>query len=185
MLPLMIDVKNKQVTIIGGGRVAFRKLSVFLKHGARIKIISPQVTKGIEDLHEKGSVKWINKEVDKCDLLDAFIVVAATDQRKVNEWVKQEVKENQLICIADRGGSGTFQMLSYKQTGSLTISVSTNGSSPTLSKSLCDKFFQQCSEEFIEELAEIGKKRNELIASSLSAEEKQRLLKTLADSIRY
>ncbi|WP_171050800.1 NAD(P)-dependent oxidoreductase [Bacillus sp. BHET2] len=185
MLPLMVDVKNKQVTIIGGGKVAFRKLSVFLKHGARIKIISPQVTREIENLHEKGHVRWINKEVDKNDLVDAFIVVAATDQRKVNDWVQQEVGDNQLICIADRGGSGSFQMLSYKQTGNLTISVSTNGSSPTLSKRLCEEFFQQCSDEFIEKLDEIGKKRNELIASSLSGREKRLLLKKLADSIRY
>ncbi|BCB03804.1 precorrin-2 dehydrogenase/sirohydrochlorin ferrochelatase family protein [Bacillus sp. KH172YL63] len=183
MLPLMIDVTDKKVTVVGGGRVAYRKLSVFLQHGASVTVVSPRAIIEIEDLYREGRVTWIKREACTEDLLDAFIVIAATDVRQVNEWVKETAGHHQLVCVADQGSEGTLQMTSFHQQGSLTISVSTNGASPLVGKRLCDTFSQQCDEAFVERLNKIGERRRELISSSCSTEEKRRLLRELADKI--
>jgi precorrin-2 dehydrogenase / sirohydrochlorin ferrochelatase len=97
MLPIMIDVNGKQVTIVGGGKVAYRKLSVFLEQGARITVISPVAVDGIQALHEDNRISWVKREVETDDLRNAFIVIAATNERWVNEQVKMHSEENQLL----------------------------------------------------------------------------------------
>ncbi|UOK59507.1 hypothetical protein MGI18_12355 [Bacillus sp. OVS6] len=98
MLPLMIDVKNRLVVIIGGGKIAYRRLSVFLKQGAKIKVISPHVIDEISFLHAQSQLEWKQKEADKEDFNDAFLIVAATDSKEVNAWVARR-RENISLSI--------------------------------------------------------------------------------------
>ncbi|MGG3916276.1 precorrin-2 dehydrogenase/sirohydrochlorin ferrochelatase family protein [Rossellomorea vietnamensis] len=180
MLPIMIDVKDKQVTIIGGGKVAFRKLSVFLEQGARITIISPEVVDEIRVLHEEKRILWIKREVLPEDVNKAFIVIAATNNRSVNEQVKKYSDRNQLLCVVDDGDCGNMQMVSFTQKGTFTIAVSTGGASPILAKKLTNQLSQPFDDSFIEKLAIISSERKEIKASDLSDREKRKLLKELS-----
>ncbi|CAN7386930.1 precorrin-2 dehydrogenase/sirohydrochlorin ferrochelatase family protein [Rossellomorea sp. LjRoot5] len=180
MLPIMIDVKDKQVMIIGGGKVARRKLSVFLEQGARITIISPEVVDEIRVLHEEKKIVWIKREVLPDDVSKAFIVIAATNKRWVNEKVKKYSEENQLLCVVDDGDCGNMQMVSFKQKGKLTIAVSTGGASPFLAKKLTNQLSQPFDDSFIEKLAIISSKRKEVKASDLSEREKRKLLEEIS-----
>ncbi|WP_044336970.1 precorrin-2 dehydrogenase/sirohydrochlorin ferrochelatase family protein [Rossellomorea aquimaris] len=183
MLPIMIDVKGKQVTIVGGGKVAFRKLTVFLEQGARITVISPDADDGIQALHEEGRILWVKRKVEPDDLRDAFIVIAATNERWVNEQVKIHSEENQLLCVVDDGDCGNMQMVSFKQKGNLTIAVSTGGASPFLAKKLTNQFFQSFDDSYIERLAFIASKRKEIKASDLTDGEKRKLLQELSERV--
>ncbi|KPL60050.1 precorrin-2 dehydrogenase/sirohydrochlorin ferrochelatase family protein [Rossellomorea vietnamensis] len=183
MLPVMIDVKGKQVIIVGGGKVAFRKLTVFLEQGAKITVISPEVVDQIKVLHYEKRISWIKREVLRADVKDAFIVIAATNKRSVNEQVKIYSEENQLISVVDDGDSGNMQMVSFKQRGSLTIAVSTGGASPFLAKKLTHQLFEPFDDSYIEKLAIISSKRKEIKASDLSTSEKRKLLKELSEQV--
>ncbi|WRP04695.1 NAD(P)-dependent oxidoreductase [Rossellomorea aquimaris] len=183
MLPVMIDVNGKQVTIVGGGKVAYRKLSVFLEQGAMITVISPYAVDGIQALHEENRIIWVKREVEREDLQDAFIVIAATNERWVNERVKMHSEENQLICVVDDGDCGNMQMVSFRQKGNLTIAVSTGGASPLLAKRLTKQFFQPIDDSYIEKLAFMATKRKEIKASELSEGEKRKLLKELSERV--
>ena len=79
MVPLLFSLQNKKVTIIGGGEIAFRKAKAFLKSGASITVISPQIH---DELKQLPSIKWINKFFEKDDLTDAHIVIAATNDKE-------------------------------------------------------------------------------------------------------
>ncbi|MCA1062796.1 NAD(P)-dependent oxidoreductase [Rossellomorea sp. AcN35-11] len=181
MLPIMIDVKGKQVTIIGGGRVAYRKLSVFLGQGAKVTVISPDVVEQIRLLHEECRILWIKRKMMPNDLTQAFIVIAATDKQSVNAQVKAYSKDNQLICVADDGDCGNIHMVSYKQKGNLTVAVSTGGASPFLAKKLTDQFFQPFDDAYIEKIDHISQKRKEIKASDVSDGEKRKRLKELTE----
>ncbi|PFG06274.1 NAD(P)-dependent oxidoreductase [Bacillus sp. es.034] len=180
MLPVMIDVCGKQVTIVGGGKVAFRKLSVFLEQRARITVISPEVVDEIKVLHEENKISWFKREVASEDVRNAFIVIAATNKRSVNEQVKKYSEENQLLCVVDNGDCGNMQMVSFKQKGNLTIAVSTGGASPFLAKKLTNQLSQPFDDLFIEKLAIISSERKEIKASDLPEREKRNLLKELS-----
>ncbi|WP_226674719.1 bifunctional precorrin-2 dehydrogenase/sirohydrochlorin ferrochelatase [Rossellomorea aquimaris] len=183
MLPVMIDVKGKQITIVGGGKVAFRKLSVFYEQGARITVISPEVVEQIKVLHDENKVLWIKREVRRDDVRHAFIVIAATNKRWVNEQVKMYSEENQLLCVVDDGDCGNMQMVSFKQKGKLTIAVSTGGASPFLAKKLTNEFIQSFDETYIEKLSIISSKRKDIKSSDLSEGEKRKLLKELSSEL--
>ncbi|PFA62202.1 potassium transporter Trk [Bacillus sp. AFS015802] len=180
MLPVMIDVSGKQVTIVGGGRVAFRKLSVFYEQGARITVISPEIVDEIKVLHEENKISWIKREVGREDVRNAFIVIAATNKRWVNEQVKRYSEENQLLCVVDDGDCGNMQMVSFTQKGTFTIAVSTGGASPFLAKKLTNQLSQPFDDSFIEKLAIISSERKDIKASDLPEKEKRKLLRELS-----
>ena len=52
--PVFVDLKDKEVVVVGGGKVAERKIEKLLIFEPRIRVISPKITKGIRDLHNQG-----------------------------------------------------------------------------------------------------------------------------------
>ncbi|WP_153127145.1 precorrin-2 dehydrogenase/sirohydrochlorin ferrochelatase family protein [Peribacillus tepidiphilus] len=180
MLPLMVDVKDRNVIIVGGGKIAYRKLMVFLRQGAKVKVISPTLIDEMKGLYEKNQFEWAEKAVSRDDLHDAFIIVAATDNKDVNSWIRSHANHNQLVNVVDDAELGNIQIPSFQQKGKLTVSVSTDGASPILAKEICYHFFNQLDESFLSELEELSKTRQEIKTSSLSLEEKKTVLKKLA-----
>ncbi|MGG4488869.1 NAD(P)-dependent oxidoreductase [Metabacillus idriensis] len=180
MLPLMVDVRNRLVIVIGGGKIAYRRLTVFLKQGAIIKVISPAVIEEINYLHAQSQIEWKQKEADKGDLQEAFMIVAATDSKEVNAWAAREAGEHQLVNIAGESELGNIQVPSFHQRGRLTLAVSTGGASPTLAKDISKQFFDQFDETFYDRLDSLFKEREKIKASDLSQDEKKRLLIQLA-----
>ncbi|WP_191556386.1 precorrin-2 dehydrogenase/sirohydrochlorin ferrochelatase family protein [Metabacillus idriensis] len=180
MLPLMVDVRNRLVIVIGGGKIAYRRLSVFLKQGAKIKVISPHVIEEISLLHAQSQIEWKQKEADIDDLQEAFIIVAATDSKEVNAWAAREAGEHQLVNLAGESELGNVQVPSFHQRGRLTLAVSTGGASPTLAKNLSKQFIDQFDDAFIDLIEELFKEREKIKAADLSQDEKKRLLIQLA-----
>ena len=181
MLPLMVDVRNRQILIIGGGKIAFRRLSVLFKQGARIKVVSPNVIDEIKELYQSKQIEWVQRDVVKEDLSDAFFIVAATDHKEVNKWVAKQANLNQLVNIVSEAELGNVQIPSFQQQGKLTLAVSTAGASPTLAKQLCQQLFNQFDEAFFLMLDELYEERQKIKGSSLSHDEKKRRLLQLGE----
>ena len=181
MLPLMVDVQNRQILIIGGGQIAYRRLSVLFKQGARIKVVSPNVIDEIKELYQSKQIEWVQREVVKEDLSDAFFIVAATDHKEVNKWVAKQANPNQLVNIASEAELGNAQIPAFQQQGKLTLAVSTAGASPTLAKQLCQQLFNQFDEAFFLVLEELWEERQKIKGSSLSQDEKKKLLSQLKE----
>ncbi|PMC38380.1 hypothetical protein CJ195_07890 [Bacillus sp. UMB0899] len=152
MLPLHINVADRQVLIIGGGKIAYRRLLLFLEEGANISVISPEIIKDIEDLYQKRQISWQQKKVELSDLQHAFIIVAATNDPAINEWVAANVNEFQLVNVASNMTKGNFIVPKSVKKGRLSISVSTNGASPRRAKEICEQLSSQFDEEYIKEL---------------------------------
>lgn len=152
MLPLHIDVNNRQVLVIGGGKIAYRRLLLFLDEGANITVISPEVINDIEDLSQKKQILWKQKKIELSDLQQAFIIVAATNDPAVNEWVAENVNNHQLVNVASDMTKGNFIVPKSVKKGRLSISVSTNGASPKRAKEICEQLSSQFDEEYINEL---------------------------------
>lgn len=152
MLPLHINVADRQVLIIGGGKIAYRRLLLFLEEGANISVISPEIIKDIEDLYQKRQISWQQKKVELSDLQHAFIIIAATNDPAINEWVAANVNEFQLVNVASNMTKGNFIVPKSVKKGRLSISVSTNGASPRRAKEICEQLSSQFDEEYIKEL---------------------------------
>ncbi|MFC0271233.1 NAD(P)-dependent oxidoreductase [Metabacillus herbersteinensis] len=165
MLPLHINVTDKKVLIVGGGKIATRRLQTFLNEGATIRVVSPEASKEIEELAETGVIQWEQKEITIEDLNSASIIIAATNHPEINEWIAEKASEHQLVNVVSSAEKGNLTIPKFVTKGRLTFSVSTNGASPLLAKQICEQIGNQFDEEFISELNRMyeerqNKKRN-------------------------
>lgn len=112
MYPIQLNVTNKQIVIIGGGKIAYRKLMQILKEDAcSIKIISKKFLPQFFEI-EHPKVKLLTKCYDKNDIKNASLIIAATDDSKVNDQIKRDAKAHQLVNhTSDQRQSDFFNML--------------------------------------------------------------------------
>jgi precorrin-2 dehydrogenase/sirohydrochlorin ferrochelatase len=146
--PIMLRLEGKLVVVVGGGRVAERKVSGLLGTGARISVVSPMVTDEIQRLTHEGAIVWKKKSFSVDDIDDAFMIFAATDDKEINQWVKTFAGNHQLIAVVDDPDSSDFHLPSHLKRGRLTIAVSTEGASPTLANKIRDELEQQFDERY-------------------------------------
>ncbi|OAS83392.1 MULTISPECIES: NAD(P)-dependent oxidoreductase [Metabacillus] len=159
MIPLHINVKDKNVLVVGGGKIALRRLLLFLEEGANVIVVSPEVVVEIKNLSNQKKLLWLEKEVELSDLEHAFIIIAATNAPAINEWIAENAKINQLINVASNAEKGNVIVPKSIKKGRLTMSVSTNGASPVLAKQICEQLSLQFDDQFIEELDQMYKIR--------------------------
>ncbi|WP_338786643.1 NAD(P)-dependent oxidoreductase [Metabacillus sp. FJAT-53654] len=159
MIPLHINVKDKNVLVVGGGKIALRRLLLFLEEGANVIVVSPEVVVEIKDLSNQKKLLWLEKKVELSDLEHAFIIIAATNVPAINEWIAENAKINQLINVASNAEKGNVIVPKSIKKGRLTMSVSTNGASPVLAKQICEQLSLQFDDQFIEELDQMYKIR--------------------------
>ena len=132
--PAFIDLENKKTVVVGGGKVAERKIFGLLDTGAKVTVVSPKITKRIEREKQKIRLCHICRGYRKSDLKEAFLVIAATDDRDLNERVSREAPC--LVNVVDVPKLCNFIVPSTMKRGPLTIAVSTGGVSPALARSL-------------------------------------------------
>ncbi len=132
--PAFLNLKDKRVIIVGGGKVAERKIFALLKVDADVTVISPTITKRIEALKHIGGIRHISRKYRKGDQKNAFLVIAATDSLDINKEVFQDT-----ICLAnvvDSPSLCNFIVPSVVKRGPLTIAISSSGISPGLSRTI-------------------------------------------------
>ena len=129
--PLHIDVREKKILVIGVGKVGRRRIEKLLKSGATITAIDRK------RLRIYG-VKIIRKDLTPNDLPSLrpyFLVVAATNNKKLNSAIAEKAKrEGCLVNRVDLSGGGDVIFPAIVETSSGTLSFSTLGKNPALSK---------------------------------------------------
>jgi glutamyl-tRNA reductase len=120
---------------VGGGKVAARRVRTLLSCGARIKVLAPRAEKSIALLSREGKIRLENRPFLEEDLDGQFLVLALTDNRELNERIWRLCAERGILCCGNGiSGYGHFIFPSVLKKGGVTISVSTGGNSPALSR---------------------------------------------------
>lgn len=176
--PIFLNLKNKSVVIIGGGKVAERKVLTLLKTGADLTVISPELTKKIEREKLKGRIKHIRRQYRKGDLKNAFLVIAATDSPNVNEQVSKDA--TCLVNVVDTPHLCNFIVPSAIKRNPLTIAVSTSGISPALSRSIRKELEKMYGSEFSEYLKLLIRIRTEAMRVIKDKRKRGEFLKAIA-----
>ncbi|TDE38235.1 uroporphyrinogen-III C-methyltransferase [Nonomuraea mesophila] len=96
---LGLRLSGRRVLVVGGGRVAQRRVPALLDAGAEVTVVSPGVTPALDDLIAAGRVAWHARpyEVGDCD--GAWLVQACTDDRAVNTAVAAEAEAKRVWCV--------------------------------------------------------------------------------------
>jgi precorrin-2 dehydrogenase/sirohydrochlorin ferrochelatase len=138
--PINLNIKGKVCIVIGGGKVAERKIRNILLCGGKVKVISPELTEPLAQIVRRRRINYRKDEYHSSILEGAFLAYAATSDRKVNAQVaKDAARLGILVNVCDSARESTFIVPAVLRKGGITISVSTDGVSPAKSVSIRDR----------------------------------------------
>ena len=130
--PVNLDLAGRPVLVVGGGRVAARKIEALKRTGADVTVVAPDAVGRIAD---DRSVDWRRRPYRQGELGAYRLVVTATDDPEVNALVARDGEAaNVFVNSADDPENCSFTLMSVLRRGDLQVTVSTNGRSPALSR---------------------------------------------------
>ena len=136
--PFYMDLDGKTCLIVGGGKVAYRKAQTFLDFGASVVVIAPEILDALWGLQRHNSgLHIIDREFQEDDLDNIQIVVAATNQKDLNQRIMDLCESKRIL--GNNAGSRSKEGIHFGSTirrGTITIGISTNGDSPALNAHL-------------------------------------------------
>ena len=180
--PISLNLKNKKCVVIGGGKVAERKIKSLLESSAKVFVISPQITNDIEKLYNEKRVFWIKEEYKPNLLENSFLVIAATNNKMVNEEISNHCeKNNTLVNVVDSLENSNFIVNATIKQQDLIISVSSSGKSPALARKIKEEIKQKYGTEY-GTLLEVLDEFRELVKKEISDESLRKELLTKATS---
>jgi len=133
--PIFFDIKNKPCLVVGGGEVATRKAGMLLQSGGLITIVAPELTNTLKELADAGKITHVAEKFRPEHLGEAVLVIAATDDRAVNEQVSVAAKKLRIpVNVVDNPDLCSFIMPSVIDRSPLVIAISSGGTSPVLAR---------------------------------------------------
>lgn len=147
---IALDLTERNVLVVGGGKIAERKIQELLNTGANITVISPTITPALQDLYTQNKLSYLARQYQAQDALDYFLVFATTNNSEVNQLVSEDAKLfGGLVNICDAPLQNDFNVPGVVRCGEeITFSVSTNGLSPALTKLIAQDLSEQYGENF-------------------------------------
>jgi precorrin-2 dehydrogenase / sirohydrochlorin ferrochelatase len=135
-IPVALNLTNKRVVIIGGGKVALHKIWVLQKYGATLSLFGKDVC---DDVKETG-VNWKEVEYSQDLLVGANIVYCATDDRDVNRQIGDDARAiGAIVNVVDDPSNCDFVSPAIYQDEDMSVAVTSNAKNVFASIKLRDK----------------------------------------------
>jgi uroporphyrin-III C-methyltransferase/precorrin-2 dehydrogenase/sirohydrochlorin ferrochelatase len=136
-LPIFLKIEDRPCLVVGGGKVAARKIALLARAGAYTSVVSPEVCPEVKELIKQDNVSCIERQFREEDMDGVVLVIAATDNETVNRRVAALAYEHRIpVNVVNAPGEGSFIMPSIIDRSPVQIAVSTGGASPVLARLL-------------------------------------------------
>ena len=169
--------------VVGGGKVAGRKVDNLLDAGATVTVVSPEATVQIQTLASQGRIAWRQKIFSPDDLNASFLVIAATGDAAVNRQVAAACREQgSLVNVVDEPQLCDFFVPAVLRRGALSLAISTEGKSPLLAQKLRTELEQIIPEPYGEFLELLGQQRELIKKTVPDRERREAILRSLVFS---
>jgi len=140
LFPVFLKLNNLHTVLVGGGNVGLEKLTAIITNSphATVTVVSKSFLPEIHTLAaEYKKIRVVQKAFSEGDLDNADLVVAATNDSELNNYIRHSAHDRKLLInVADKPELCDFYLGSIVQKGDLKIAISTNGKSPTVAKRL-------------------------------------------------
>ncbi len=164
--PVYLDIEKRPCLVVGGGRVGTRKAGTLLACGARVTVVSTDISAELAAMAADGRIQVKQRSYRTTDLREVFLVVGATSDPSINRLISDDAGKARCLCnIADAPGLSNFVLPSIVQRGDLSIAISTGGRSPAFAKHLRKELEAQFGPEYAPFLALMGTIRSRLLAA--------------------
>jgi siroheme synthase-like protein len=149
--PIFLDVEERDVLVVGGGKVASRKVETLLQYGANVTVLSPALTDELEQLGVERRIRIERREYTEHDLDARALVIAATADICTNARVARDCRRRGIsVNVVDATHLSEFIVPATIDRGSVQIAVSTGGNSPALARRLRETLEERIGPEYSE-----------------------------------
>lgn len=140
LYPVFADLSGRSVLVVGGGRVAERKVCALLDCGAVVHVGSPTLTAQLRAWAREGRLRHLPGRFRETWLEHMWLVIAATNQRAVNMQVKDAADLHEVFAnVVDDPALSSFQVPSVVDRRPVTIAISSAGVAPVLARRLRER----------------------------------------------
>ncbi len=161
--PFMMNVENQTCLIVGGGKIAYHKVQVLLPFQVHIRIIAQELCPQLEALHLDTQI--VDEITCTPSLFEGVdFVVVATNNREVNHRVATYCRKHSiLVNTVDQKEDCDFFFPAIIKQGDITISISSDGKSPTAVAALKKDIQTQVPDYIDEVVSQMGTYRNQVL----------------------
>ncbi|KMK76058.1 NAD(P)-dependent oxidoreductase [Alkalihalobacillus pseudalcaliphilus] len=181
-LPILLQLKDKVVAIVGGGPIALRNIKRFLCVGARVVVYAERCEPEISDLFKQGLIRLHERTLTGEEKVEADILCLATNNRVVHEMLKEANPHIFLIYDAANRFTSSFQFMNFMKERHLLVAWSTQGASPIYAKRLKKDLKENLPiKQYNDHLAFLAKARELIQQIQVAKIKKEQLLLAITD----
>lgn len=175
--PIFLELRGRRCLVIGGGAVAAAKAAALLRCGAKVTVVSPEFSAGLQRLVRAKKISWRARRFRPADLAGVELAVAATDDPRINRLASKEAGRRRVwINVVDQPQLCSFILPSVVRRGKLVIAISTGGASPALAKRIRKDLESRYGREFGRFLDVAAKARRKVRAAVPGPAKRKKLL---------
>ena len=166
-----LNLQNKIVVVIGGGREAEKRITSLLKEECQITVFASEINPSINKLAKNKKIKIKKQKISDTKFivqLKPDLIITTTDDRKINEKIiKDAKKKNIIVYSSDDPEQSDFAnpaIIDFEKI--IQIAIFTGGQSPAMSKKLrmeSEKIFKKIIKK-----EDIGQIKIQKIARSMA-----------------
>jgi len=169
--PVNLLVRGRRCVVVGGGRIAARKIDSLLEAGAVVHVVAIELVDELRAARDEGRITVAERPFESTDLDGAWLATAATSTATVNRAVFEAGEARRVwVNAADDPSNCSFTLMSVVRQGDLVVTVGTGGRSPALATYLKDHVAQEMGPEWAALLELLSEAREELRAGGTSSE---------------
>jgi precorrin-2 dehydrogenase / sirohydrochlorin ferrochelatase len=185
--PLVLDVRNWPVLVIGGDEEASEKSQRLLESGARVTVISPTLNEPLRLLAASGKIIHRGRHFRDTDLEHVILILNTLrgDRDFAQMLVAQAREKGVLLWSVDYPEASSVTMPAVVAVGHVRVAISTSGVAPALSGFMKEDLEQILDAEFIDFVEWLGQLREQAKANEPDAEKRRALLRDALDGFRF
>ncbi|WP_178945623.1 uroporphyrinogen-III C-methyltransferase [Kocuria sp. TGY1127_2] len=122
--PLGLQLRGREVLVVGGGPVATRRIRALVSDGAHVIVVAPSVSQEIREQSHRGELVWHERGFQSSDLDQVWLVLAHTSEPFAQDEVAVEAERRRIFCV--KGGdphAGTAWVPSVAKAHGVTVAV--------------------------------------------------------------
>ncbi len=183
--PVILDLHDVPVLVVGGGRIGARKAEGLAAAGARVRLVATDVTGYVDDV-EVAEIR--NRPFEAADLDGVRLVVTATGDPDVDAEVSRLARDRGIWAnAADQPVDCEFILPAIARTGRVTVAVSTDGASPALARELRNVLAEVLTDDLAALAERLAEERAAVKATGESTEDidwTERVRAGIAEAVR-
>jgi len=126
--PMFVDISKMKILVVGGGRIAARRIKSLCLFADDIMVVAPEITAELKPLAESDQFRWLQKGYDDCDLKGRDMVLAATNDRALNQHIGMVCRNRKIIVnVADDKNMCDFFFPGIVKKDELVIGITAGG----------------------------------------------------------